>query len=212
MGRRGRACIAGRPGRDQVSEGLQPAFAEDAVSMRPRTGRFASNDLRYRDGHHPNQTQFTPDYILDPVRIDLGGLIGLDPCTTDDNPVRADVFYTVDDDGLSLEWGSDLWHPGIYVNPPYSKAREPWVKRCIVAGENGQKVILLIPAATDTRIFQLAASTSTAVVFIKGRVKFGTLRPNRRQHAASHPSALLGWNTNLNACRELGWNAWGWSA
>jgi hypothetical protein len=36
-------------------------------------------------------------------------------------------------------------------------------------------------------------------------LKFGTLRPNRRQHAASHPSALLGWNVDLLACADLGW-------
>lgn len=160
-----------------------------------------NNKLRYREAEHPNNTQFTPSYVLEPVRVDLAGFISLDPCTTRDNPVRAWRFYTPDDDGLAQPWIART----IFVNPPYSKAREPWVKRCIEAGERGRRVILLIPAATDTRIFQDAASTATAVVFIKGRVKFGTLRPNRRQHAASHPSALIGWNTDLEACSALGW-------
>lgn len=166
-----------------------------------RVGRFASNDIRYRNGEHPAQTQFTPSYVLDPVRVDLGGSIELDPCTTEDNPVGAERFYTVSDDGLSQPWDAET----IFVNPPYSKAREPWVDRCIRAAEKGAKVILLIPAATDTRIFQKAVSTSTAVVFVKGRVKFGVLRPNRRQVAASHPSALIGWNVDLAACSALGW-------
>lgn len=174
----------------------QPSAASVA-----RHGRFASNDVRYRDGEHPAQTQFTPNYVLDPVRIDLGGAIGLDPCTTEDNPVGAERFYTVSDDGLSQPWDAET----IFVNPPYSKAREPWVDRCIRAAANGATVILLIPAATDTRIFQKAVSTSTAVVFVKGRVKFGVLRPNRRQVAASHPSALIGWNVDLAACSALGW-------
>lgn len=60
--------------------------------------------------------------------------------------------------------------------------------------------ILLIPAATDTRVWQRAAASASALVFVRGRVKFGTLRPNRRQVAASHPSSLIGWNTNLSAC------------
>ena len=174
------------------------------AATRQRSGRFASNDIRYRSGDHPNQTQFTPTYVLDPVRVDLGGVIGLDPCTTLDNPVGAATFYTPEDDGLVQPWDvADT----IFVNPPYSKAREPWVERCIAAGERGLRVILLMPAATDTRIFQTAVSTSTAVVYIKGRVKFGTLRPNRRQHAASHPSALIGWNTDLEACSALGLRA-----
>ncbi len=166
------------------------------------------NDRRYRDADHPSQTWFTPNYILDPVRVDLGGKIWLDPCTTIDNPVGASGFYTVASDGLSLPWHSfelPLAKQTIFVNPPYSKAREPWVNKCIEAGARGQSVILLIPAATDTRIFQKAAQTADAVVFVKGRVKFGTLRPNRRQVAASHPSALLGWNTRLDYCATLGW-------
>ena len=188
----------------------------EAVGMSAtRFGRFASNDIRYRDGKHPNQTQFTPEYVLDPVRIDLGGAIDVDPCTTPDNPVGARWFFTPEHDGLRYRWdayGSDPPETrslSIFVNPPYSKAREPWVKHCIEVGERGHRVILLIPAATDTRIFQKAVSTSTAVVFVKGRVKFGTLRPNRRQHAASHPSALIGWNTDLEACSTLGWRAHG---
>lgn len=163
-----------------------------------------NNDLRYREGDHAAQTQFTPAYVLEPVRVDLGGEIGLDPCTTADNPVRASRFYTIDDDGLEMPWVGPGWFPTVFVNPPYSKAREPWVKRCVENGALGQKVVLLIPAATDTRIFQHAVATSTAVVFIKGRVKFGVLRPNRRQVAASHPSALIGWNTDLAASSALG--------
>lgn len=160
-----------------------------------------NNDLRYREGEHPSQTWFTPSYVLDPVRADLGGEISLDPCTTSDNPVGAKFIYTVDQDGLTSPWGG---HPTIFVNPPYSKAREPWVEKCIRCGSQGQKVILLIPAATDTRIFHKAALTADAIVFVKGRVKFGVLRPNRRQVAASHPSALIGWNTKLEACSALG--------
>jgi phage N-6-adenine-methyltransferase len=168
-----------------------------------------NNGLRYRAAEHPDNTQFTPGYVLDPVRVDLGGVISLDPCTTEDNPVGALGFYTVEHDGLVWPWADAR---SIFVNPPYAKAREPWVFRCIEAGARGQRVILLIPAATDTRIFQKAASTATAVVFVKGRVKFGTLRPNRRQHAASHPSALIGWNTNLDACASLGWRTHGFDA
>lgn len=158
------------------------------------------NTLRYRDGDHPSQTVFTPPYILDPVRADLGGWIGLDPCTTDDNPTQAEKFYTVATDGLSQPWDSS----SIFVNPPYSRAREPWMLRCAEAGQAGKIVALLVPAATDTRSFQRAMATATSVVFVKGRVKFGVLRPNRRQVAASHPSAIIGWNTHLTRTAELG--------
>lgn len=162
------------------------------------------NDRRYIDAEHPSQTWFTPSYVLDPVRVDLGGSIGLDPATTPDNPVGADRFYTPGEDGLETPWVGPGWFPTVFVNPPYSKAREPWVERCIEAGALGQKVVLLIPSATDTRIWQRAAASASAIVFVKGRVKFGVLRPNRRQVAASHPSTLFGWNTDLASCSTLG--------
>lgn len=158
-----------------------------------------NNDLRYRDGEHPQQAQVTPAYVLEPVRVALGG-IGLDPCTEPDNPTGADAFYTPPQDGRVEPWHAD----SIYVNPPYGKAREPWVWRCIEAAEAGRRVVLLMPAATDTRIFQQAIERATAAVFIKGRVKFGTMRPNRRWEAASHPSALIGWNVDLAPCAPLG--------
>lgn len=158
------------------------------------------NALRYRDEADPRQVQLTPPYILEPVRSTFGGRIGLDPCTLPDNPTDAERFYCPPQDGAALPWDSDR----IYVNPPYGKARERWVRRCIVAGAEGRRVILLIPAHTDTRTFQTALESASSILFVRGRVKFGVLRPNRRQAAASHPSALIGWNVTLTAWRDLG--------
>lgn len=159
-----------------------------------------NNDLRYRDGDHPNQTALTPAYVLDPVRAMLGGTIELDPCTTPENPVDAVRFYTPPQDGAELPWDAKT----IWVNPPYGKARDRWVARCIDAGSRGSRVVLLIPAATDTRTFQQALATASTVLLIRGRVKFGIPRANGRQVAASHPSALIAWNADLTACGQLG--------
>jgi phage N-6-adenine-methyltransferase len=165
------------------------------------------NALRYRDGDHPGQWHLTPAYVLDKVRADLGG-IDLDPCTEPDNPTGAKHFYTTEDDGLKRPWCATWRKLTVFCNPPYGKAREPWVTRCIIAGTmRNQGVVLLIPSATDTRTFRRAAESADDIVFVQGRLKFGTLRENRRQHAASHPSALLGWNVSLDACAELGWRA-----
>lgn len=158
------------------------------------------NRLRYRDGDHPNQTALTPAYVLDPVRAMLGGTIGLDPCTTPDNPVGAERFYTPPQDGAVLPWDADT----IWVNPPYGKARERWVARCADAGSMGRQVVLLIPAHTDTRPFQRAVDTCTTLLLIRGRLKFGMPRENGRQVAASHPSALIAWNADLGTCAALG--------
>jgi hypothetical protein len=168
----------------------------------PLTNTRFNNELRYADGNDQRQWYLTPPYVLDKVRRDLGGTIDLDPCTFPDNPTDATEFYTVVEDGLSRDWEG-----AVFCNPPYGKAREPWVRKCIAHSEWLNPVILLIPAATDTRIFREAAQSAEAIVFVSGRLKFGTLRENRRQHAASHPSALIGWNTTLWECSTLGWRA-----
>jgi hypothetical protein len=170
-----------------------------ADGARKAASRF-SNALRYRDAGDPGQVYFTPAYILDPVRVALGGTIGLDPCTTADNPVGAEQFYCPPQDGTRLPWTAAT----VFVNPPYGKARIPWVRRCVAAAMAGARVVLLMPAATDTQVAQQALREAGEVVFLRGRVKFGVLRPNRRQAAASHPSALFGWNTDLAPCAHLG--------
>jgi hypothetical protein len=158
------------------------------------------NALRRRAENHPAQTALTPAYLLDPIRTDLGGTIGLDPCTTMDNPVGALAWYAPPTDGAVESWEAC----SVYVNPPYGEARERWVDRCIRMGRyTDVPTALLIPAATDTRIWQRAAASATAIVFVRGRVKFGVPRPNGRQVAASHPSSLIGWNTNLSACAAV---------
>jgi hypothetical protein len=174
-------------------------MSSNSLPRQPES-RF-NNDLRYRDAQHPNQTQITPAYVLEPVRAALGGYIDLDPCTIEENPTGAETFVHPPQDGLAIEWAE---YETIYVNPPYGKAREPWVQKCIAAAAQGCKVVLLIPSATDTRIFQAALASADACVFPKGRIKFEVLRPNRRRAAASHPSALIGWNVPLAACSHLG--------
>lgn len=159
-----------------------------------------NNALRYRDDSHEMQRQLTPPYVLEPIRQALGG-IELDPCTEPDNPCGAERFYTAETDGAEESWIAET----IYVNPPYSKARERWVRRCIEAAEAGSRVVLLMPSHTDTRLFHEAIKTASHVVFLKGRVKFGILRKNRRQEAASHPSCLIAWNlTDASALAHLG--------
>ncbi len=160
-----------------------------------------NNALRYRGDEHSNQRQLTPPYVLEPIREALGG-IALDPCTEPDNPTGAAEFYTAEDDGASQSWSE---FASIFVNPPYCKAREKWVRRCIEAAEGGARVVLLMPSHTDTRLFHGALAGASHVVFIKGRVKFGILRDNGRQEAASHPSCLICWNMpTADALRALG--------
>lgn len=156
------------------------------------------NAKRRRPDHHARQAMLTPSYVLEPVRDLLGG-IALDPCTDPDNPTQADAFYCLPQDGCTLPWD----RPTVFCNPPYGEAKDRWVERCITEGAD-RKVVLLIPSHTETRIFQAALSACTSVLFIRARLRFGVLRENRRQEAASHGSALFGFGVNLAPLNSLG--------
>lgn len=161
------------------------------------THRF-DNTKRRRPDHHVRQAMLTPDYVLDPVRELLGG-IGLDPCSEPDNPTKAAKWYSLPDDGCVIPWDADT----VWCNPPYGEARGRWVDRCISEGDF-RKVLLLIPAHTETRIFQRALHACTSVLLVRSRLKFGVLRENGRQEAASHGSALFGFGVDLSPLHSLG--------
>jgi hypothetical protein len=160
------------------------------------------NEKRRRPEHHARQAMLTPPYILEPVRRLLGG-IELDPCTEPDNPTGAERFYSPPLDGCALPWDART----IWVNPPYGEIRRRWSDRCIaesIRGGRNPRIVLLMPASTDTMIFQKAFAACASCLFLRGRVKFGVLRENRRQEAASHGSALFGFGVDLAPLAKLG--------
>lgn len=144
------------------------------------------NAKRRRPDSHARQAMLTPSYVLEAVRGVLG-CIELDPCTEPDNPTRAEKFYHLPTDGAGMPWVART----IFCNPPYGEARGRWVRRCIEAGKNGASVVLLIPSHTETQIAQEALRSCTSLFLIQARLRFGVLRENRRQEAASHGSMLL---------------------
>lgn len=156
------------------------------------------NAKRRRPDSHVRQAMLTPEYVLGPVKMLLGG-IGLDPCTDPDNPTGAARFYCLPADGCALPWDA----PSVFCNPPYGLAKDRWVARCIEEGKE-RKVVLLIPAHTETRTFQSALKACDSVLFICARLRFGVLRENRRQEAASHGSAIFGFGVDIAPLHVLG--------
>ena len=114
---------------------------------------------------------FTPrEFIEAAVRV-MGG-IDLDPASsaTANAVVKATVFYTKDDDGLSQPWAGRVW-----MNPPYAR---PWVEffcdrlsESVAEGRVTQACVL-VNNATETGMFQRMAAVASAVCFPAGRVKF----------------------------------------
>lgn len=109
----------------------------------------------------------TPDGVLERVR--RIGPIGLDPCTSGENPTGAKSWLTERDDGLTTGWaGLGL----VYVNPPYSTAAA-WAVKVASEAERGVEIVSLVAARPDSRWFdRLVWDTAQAVCFWKGRLRF----------------------------------------
>lgn len=96
----------------------------------------------------------TPQKYVDAVKEVFGGIIHLDPCSSQYSIVGAQVEYLLPkQDGLSLAWN----FPSIYVNPPYGNDKErktkiiDWLRKCEEANRVFMsEVIALIPVATNT--------------------------------------------------------------
>ena len=93
----------------------------------------------------------TPKYIYNQA-MEKGMF---DPCP---------LFSSVD--GLRIEWESSN-----FVNPPYSKLKK-WIEKSIEQANKGKKVVLLIPARTDTKAFKMLFEYGSTFTLITGRLRF----------------------------------------
>ena len=160
-----------------------------------------SNVARWRSGHSPANVFLTPPYVLEAVRSAFGGSIGLDPCTELDNPTGAERFYALPTNGMAESWEAT----SIFCNPPYGEAKVPWARRCLEIGQAGRSAVaLLVPAHPDTEIGQGILRGAEAIVFLAGRLDFGTRRDDGKPWRASHPSMLAVWGVDLIPLRDLG--------
>lgn len=114
-----------------------------------------------------NNEWYTPANIIESARKVLG-IISLDPASSEiaNETVKAEKFFTAEDDGLVHDWEGNIW-----LNPPYSSGLiEKFVDKLL--SSNFQQAIVLVNNATDTEWFSRLANKAAAIVFPKGRVKF----------------------------------------
>ena len=114
---------------------------------------------------------YTPPPLIEAARLAMGS-IQCDPASSKvaNLTVKADEFFTKDDDGLDQEWRGNIW-----LNPPYA---QPLIDRfsqavCkkFVEGEI-QQATILVNNATETEWFSRMAVLSSAICFPSSRVKF----------------------------------------
>lgn len=115
----------------------------------------------------------------------------LDVCALPDN-AKCARYFTPEVDGLSQDWTGVVW-----MNPPYGRGRDAWVRKAFESAAAGATVACLLPARTDTKWWH-AYCAKGEVHFVKGRLKFGN-----SDNAAPFPSAVvvfrpfIGWQSAI---------------
>jgi ParB family transcriptional regulator, chromosome partitioning protein len=117
------------------------------------------------------EERYTPYHIIRAARKVMGS-IDLDPasCNTANEVVLADVYYTKEDNGLSLPWRGNVW-----MNPPYTNGVVgQFVDKLMLEIDNGniQQSIVLVNNATETKWGQMLLRKSDAICFPSKRLKF----------------------------------------
>ena len=92
----------------------------------------------------------------------------LDPCCTEENR-KCENYFTIKENGLEQDWGGY----NVFVNPPYGREIREWVKKSHEESlKPNTKVVMLIPARTDTTYFHDYIYGKAEIRFIRGRLKF----------------------------------------
>jgi len=106
----------------------------------------------------------TPDEIFQPLEKEFG--MTLDVSATNEN-AKCKKFLTIDDDGLACEWDNKNW-----MNPPFGRVMQKWVRKAHAEFQNGKMTVALIPARTNTKWWHECVQDIAEVRFIRGEVKF----------------------------------------
>jgi len=136
--------------------------------------------------HEPASSQnydwYTPPEIFEKLALTFD----LDPCSPgiDECHVPTQHAYVLPQNGLVEPWFGLVW-----CNPPYGRETSKWIDRCRQHGN----AIALVFARTGTKWFQTTAQSTSAICFIKSRVKFINQQTMRPAASAGADSMLMCW-------------------
>jgi len=106
----------------------------------------------------------TPQDLFDKLHAEFG--FTLDVCATADN-AKCPYFYTPADDGLSQSWEGVIW-----MNPPYGRGIDKWVKKACESSKQGCLCICLLPVRSDTRWWHDYVMKSFEIRLLTRRLSF----------------------------------------
>ena len=114
----------------------------------------------------------------------------LDPCCLK-KTAKCKNYYTPVENGLLQDWTK---YDAAFVNPPFGREITKWIKKGYESSKEMKNVCFLIPARPDTRYWHNYCFSASAILFIKGRLKFEnpySSVPKELWTSAPFPSALV---------------------
>lgn len=140
----------------------------------------------------------TPKWLIDLIHESFDG-IDLDPCTSEDNPTRAERFYTLKSPDPNP---GDGWPKNglVFCNPPYNKSDQmKYVRHFVTFNKmvNAGLGLLLLPSKTETEAFQLAMRSAQTMLFFDKRLRFIDMRTGKSEHPPRFGSALFGYMNSM---------------
>lgn len=198
IGQRGRAL--GTMKSAYLYQGYGPEEDDDdSTSEEDTNGSTSDVAFNHRaQGTGENEWYTPPEYIASAREV--LGEIDLDPASSDiaNQTVRAERFFSLEDDGLAQAWKGRVW-----MNPPYA---QPWIARFTeklvaeYAAGNVSEAIALTHNYTDTAWFQHAARACDAICFTRGRIGF--LSPTGERAAPTQGQAFFYFGDNIERFAE----------
>jgi phage N-6-adenine-methyltransferase len=131
----------------------------------------------------------TPQPLFDRLDAEFG--FTLDACATCWT-AKCQAYFTPEDDALSREW-----HGRVFMNPPYGRAIERWVRKAYEESQVRCEVVVgLIPVRSDARWWHGWVMKASEIRFTVGRV--GYLDPSngvRGRANITFGSAIVVWDS-----------------
>jgi phage N-6-adenine-methyltransferase len=121
------------------------------------------NDGRW---HSRGSDWGTPHELFD--KLDNEFHFTLDVCASYWN-TKVKKYFSENEDGLKKNWYKNI----CWMNPPYGKVLNDWMKKAYEESQKGATVVCLVPAATDTNWWHEYAMKGE-IRYLRGRPRFLT--------------------------------------
>lgn len=106
----------------------------------------------------------TPQWLFDQLNAEFHFI--MDVCASAEN-AKCPAYFDEADDALQWPWIGSCW-----MNPPYGKGLDRWIRKAYESSREGATVVCLVPAKTDTRWWHQYVEGKAEVRFIRGRLTF----------------------------------------